>query len=298
MRFAPWIVGAALVLGLLSYAIVSYRVVDGLTRPPRKPLDPPASSVAAVWESVSFRSQDGLLLKGWWFPVAGADRAVVVVHGRAANRINSSFGQQRIAQFFLANRYSVLLFDLRASGESEGTRYTLGLLEPRDVIPAIDLAQQRAGVPRSRVVVVGESMGGGTALMTLGADPTIGPVITDSAYADGVTVVNEVATSYTGLPSWFNPGIIAMARFGLGLDLSIVRPADVVRDHPERAFLFIQCTDDRTVFEHHGRDLKAASANPGTELWIVPGCDHVQAFTTHTVEWEQHVLGFLARELR
>ena len=54
---------------------------------------------------------------------------------------------------------------------------------------------------------------------------------------------------------------------------------------------------DQTVFVHHGRDLKAASANPDSELWIVPGCDHVEAFSEHPEEWQQHVLTFLDREL-
>lgn len=277
---------------------MSYRVADGLTKPARQPLDPPAASVAAVYEEVSFRSTDGLLLKGWWFPVPSADRAVVVVHGRGANRIKSSFDPQKIAQFLIASRYSVLLFDLRAHGESEGLRYSLGQYEPRDVIAAVDYAQRKAGIDRRRVAIIGESMGGGSAIMTVKADPSVGPVITDSAFADGDAVVGEVAPNYTGLPGWFTPGIVLMARVFFDLDLSSIRPAEVVRDHPERAWLFIQCEGDRTVYRHHGVELKAASANPGTELWLVPDCDHVKAFDTHTAEWERRVLAFLTREIR
>jgi len=291
-------VGALFVLVLVGYGAVSYRVADGLTRPARQPLDPPAASVAATYEDVSFRSTDGLLLKGWWFPVSSADRAVVVVHGRAANRIKSDFNPQKIAQFLLANRYSVLLFDLRAHGESEGVRYSLGQYETRDVIAAIDFAQRKAGIDRKRVAIIGESMGGGSAIMTVKVDPTIGPVIADSAFADGITVVDEVGQNYTGLPSWFTPGIVFMARVFLDLDLSVIKPVEVVREHPERAWLFIQCEDDMTVYKHHGVELRAASANPQTELWLVPGCDHVKAFDTQTVEWQRHVLAFLGREIR
>ena len=289
---------ALFVLGLLAYGGVSYRVADGLTKPTRQPLDPPAASVAATYEDVSFKSTDGLLLKGWWFPVPSADRAVVIVHGRGANRIKSSFDPQKIAQFLLASRYSVLLFDLRGHGESEGLRYSLGEYEPRDVVAAIDFAQRKAGIDRKRVAIIGESMGGGSAIMTVKADPTIGPVITDSAFADGSTVVGEVAPNYTGLPGWFTPGIVLMSRVFFDLDLSVIMPAEVVRDHPERAWLFIQCENDTTVYRHHGVELKAASANPQTELWLVPGCEHVKAFDTHTVEWEQRVLAFLTREIR
>lgn len=286
------------VLGLLAYGGVSYRVADGLTKPARQSLDPPAASVAATYEDVSFRSTDGLLLKGWWFPVPSADRAVVLVHGRAANRIKSSFNPQKIAQFLIANRFSVLLFDLRGHGESEGVRYSLGQYEPRDIVAAVDFAQRKAGVDRGRVAIIGESMGGGSAIMTVRADPTIGPVIADSAFADGATVVGEVGQNYTGLPGWFTPGIVLAARIFFDLDLSVVRPAEVVRDHPERAWLFIQCEDDGTVYPHHGVELKAASANPLTELWLAPGCDHVKAFDTHTAEWQRRVLAFLTREMR
>jgi fermentation-respiration switch protein FrsA (DUF1100 family) len=201
-----------------------------------------------------------------------------------------------IARLLLVHGYSVLLFDLRGHGESGGTRYTLGIEEPRDILAAIDLAATEAGIDRNRVALIGESLGGGSALMTVKADPSIGPVVTDSAFADANTVVSESATKYTNLPSWFTPGIVLMSRLFLGLDIAQVTPAKVVAAHPERAFLFIQCTDDTTVLLHHGLDLKAASKNPRTELWVVPGCEHVKAYATHPDEWAQHVLTFLERE--
>ncbi len=298
-RFGPRVATAALVLGLLAYAGISYRVADGVTKLERKPLVPAANTVSSVYESVSFRSSDGLVLKGWWFPNTArrADRAAVLVHGRAQNRIASSFRPDLISQMLLASGYSVLTFDLRGHGESEGDRYSLGQYEPRDIVAAIDLAATKAGIDRRRVAVIGESLGAGSAIMTVGLDPTIGPVVTDSAYADGYTVVSEVGTNYTGLPSWFTPGIVITSRIFFGLDVLTVKPAEVVRAHPERAWLFIQCDADKTVFPHHGTDLKAASANADTELWVVPGCDHVKAFTQRPAEWTRHVLAFLDREL-
>jgi len=310
LRFWPWALAAALVLGLLAYGGVSYRVADGITKLERKPLVPAADVVSLVHEDVSFRATDGLLLKGWWFPAnAGtnpgpppgvrpdAPKAVVYVHGRGQNRIASSFHPDLSAPVFLARGWDVLLFDLRGHGESEGERYSLGQYEPRDIVAAIEFAAKKGGIDRRRVAVIGESLGGGSAIMTVGLDPTIGPVITDSAYADAYTVVSEVGTNYTGLPSWFTPGIVIAGKLFFGLDVASVKPAEVVRAHPERAWLFIQCVDDKTVFAHHGRDLKAASANVDTELWMVDGCDHVKSSTVHPGEWQQHVFAFLDREL-
>jgi uncharacterized protein len=297
LAFWPYFVAGALLLALVAYFGISLWVANAVTRVDRLPLDPPATTIAPTHEDVAFRSRDGLVLKGWWFPVSGADRAIVIVHGRARNRVNSSFHPAEISRMLLGHRYSVLLFDLRAHGESEGTRYTLGVEEPRDILAAIDLAASKAHLDRARVAIIGESLGGGSALMTVQADPSVGPVITDSAFADGNTVVMESATKYTNLPAWFTPGIVLTSRVFLGLDISKVKPARVVAEHPERPFLFIQCVNDDTVLVHHGLDLRAASTNPGTQLWLVPDCNHVQAYITHPAEWEQHVIAFLDRQL-
>lgn len=293
----PYFLAIVVVAAAVVYFAISFGVAQTVTQVERLPLDPPASSIAATHEDVTFDSRDGIVLKGWWFAVDGADRAVVLVHGRGRNRVNSDFMEAAIARLLLVHGYSVLLFDLRGHGESGGTRYTLGIEEPRDILAAIDLAASKADIERSRVAIIGESLGGGSLLMTLKADPSIGPVVTDSAFADANTVVSESATKYTNLPSWFTPGIVLMSRLFLGLDISQVTPSKVVAAHPERAFLFIQCTDDTTVPLHHGLDLKAASRNPRTELWVVPGCEHVKAYATHPDEWAQHVLDFLGREL-
>ncbi|HEV8469878.1 MAG TPA: hypothetical protein VGR46_09750, partial [Candidatus Limnocylindria bacterium] len=79
------------VLGLVAYGLISFRVAESVTRVDRVPLEPPATSVALTHEDVTFSSRDGIVLKGWWFAVPGADRAAVVVHGRGRNRINSTF---------------------------------------------------------------------------------------------------------------------------------------------------------------------------------------------------------------
>jgi hypothetical protein len=42
--------------------------------------------------------------------------------------------------------------------------------------------------------------------------------------------------------------------------------------------------DDHAVAMHNGVHLKAASANPGTQLWLVKDCAHVKAFITHPQE--------------
>jgi fermentation-respiration switch protein FrsA (DUF1100 family) len=295
---------SALVLVLVlvvAYLGISWKYADGVTRVTRDPLKRTPAYVQATYEDVSFKSRDGLTLKGWWFPAPGivaATKAAVLVHGKDQNRIDSSFEPGRIARALIADGWSVLLFEMRGHGASDGLRWGLGQYEPSDILGAIDLAAQKTSQPRSRIATIGESMGGGSVLMTVGADPSIGPVVTDSAYASAAVVVNEVGPDYSGLPAFFTPGLVLMSRLVYGLDIGSVVPVDVVRAHPERAFFFIQCADDHTVALHHGLDLKAASANPDTQLWVVKDCGHVKAFVTHPEEWATRVLAFLDRQLK
>ena len=285
---------------VLAYLGISWKYADGVTRVTRDPLKKIPAYVEPTHEDVSFKSldADALTLRGWWFPApTTATKAVVMVHGKDQNRIDSSFDPGRIARALLADGWSVLLFEMRGHGQSDGLRWGLGEYEPADILAAIDFAAMKTGQSRSRIATIGESMGGGSVLMTVGRDPSIGPVVTDSAYASAPTVVNEVGPRYSGLPAFFTPGLMLMSRLVYGIDIGSVVPADVVRAHPERAFFFIECTDDHTVALHHGLDLKAASANPNTQLWVVKDCGHVKAFIMHPQEWTDRVLAFLDRQL-
>jgi fermentation-respiration switch protein FrsA (DUF1100 family) len=294
LRASAAIVGVLLV----AYLGICFKYADTLTRVERHRIERTAAYVAPSHEDVSFRTSDGLTLKGWWFAAPAArDRAVVIVHGKDQDRIDSSFPSGRIARALLARGYSALLFDLRAHGESDGARWGLGRDEARDVAAAVDLAAAKARVARSRVAVIAESMGAGSAMMALPLVPDVGPMVLDSVYTSATTVVDEVAPSVSGLPSWFTPGMVLMARIFFSLDLDAVVPVQQVRAHPERAFLFIECDRDTTVAPHHALEMKAASANPGTELWMASGCGHVKAMSTHPAEWEARVVTFLEAQL-
>ena len=296
-----WTLRALVVLVLVAvvaYLGISWKYADGVTRVTRDPLKKTPAYVQATYEDVAFQSRDGLTLRGWWFPAPAATKAAVLVHGKDQNRIDSSFDPGRIARALLADGWSVLLFEMRGHGQSDGLRWGLGQYEPNDILAAIDLAAQKTGQPHDRVATIGESMGGGSVLMTVGRDPSIGPVVTDSAYASASRVVDEVAPQYSGLPALFTPGLVLMSRLLYGLDIDSVVPVDVVRAHPERPFFFIQCEEDSTVAMHHGLDLKAASANPDTQLWLVKDCGHVKAFTTYPGEWTRRMLAFLDAQVK
>ena len=157
---------AVMLAALTAYLGVSFYVADQFSRPDRERITRAPMVNAPTYEDVRLRTSDGLNLTGWYFPHSG-DRAAIVVHGRNSNRIQSEINGVRrgehIADFLYADGFSVLLFDLRGHGNSDGDRYSLGWYERRDVAAAIEFVMSR-GYAESRIALLGVSLGAGTVL--------------------------------------------------------------------------------------------------------------------------------------
>jgi pimeloyl-ACP methyl ester carboxylesterase len=294
-RLLSALAAVALAGGAGGYLAVSYVIAERFSHAERHPVESvPQVLAASTIEDVTFRTNDGLTLRGWYFPSAG-DRAAVLVHGRHSNRLEGGKAEP-IANFLIVHGYSVLLFDMRGHGNSEGDRFSMGYLERRDVATAIEFLQRR-GFAETRIALIGISMGAGTALQELLIHPNVGAVIADSAYTELPALVSEDLELIASVPSWFTPGVLLWSKLAFGLDADQVRPIDIVRAHPERPILLIHCDKDELIPLHHARELFAASKNPGTELWIATGCQHAWAFNIHPVEWQARVEAFLDSQI-
>src|SRR2546430_6333841 len=189
-----------LVAVALGYLSLSYVIADRFTRAERHPVGRAPQVAATTYEDVSLRTSDGLTLKGWFFPVRGT-RAAILIHGRHANRAEYQGRLEHIADFLIAQGFSVLLFDLRGHGDSDGDRFSLGQFERLDVASAIDFVTSR-GFAEKRIALLGISLGAGTAIQELLLHPNIGALVSDSSYMDAFTEVQEVPPQEGGIPGW------------------------------------------------------------------------------------------------
>lgn len=280
---------AAAYVGVSVYAALQF------SRAERTPVGRDPGGIAERHEDVTFTASDGTALRGWYFP--GTDgRAAVLVHGKDSNRLDSD-NLAFVARTLHGAGYAVLAFDLRGHGASGGERFSLGYHERKDVAAAIDELVARGHAPRS-IALYGESMGASTVLQALRLRPEVGAVVADSAYADGPSIIDEAGPSATGLPRLFSAGIMVAARLLLGIDADAVDPERVVRDSPERPFLFIHCEEDDLIRVGHARRLREASVHPESELWVVPGCGHVGASQAARAEYARRLLEFLDARFR
>ena len=123
-------------------------------------------------EDVWFETADGLRINGW-FSEAKQPRAVVLYAEGNAGNIT---GRRWILKLFRDRmNASVLLFDYRGYGRSEGTPSTSGILD--DARAARHWLADRTGVSEKSIVLVGTSLGGAVMVDLAGREGARGLVL-------------------------------------------------------------------------------------------------------------------------
>jgi len=149
-----------------------------------------------IWQEISF---DGLKLTASHFtPKEKSDKWVVVVHGYGRSQ-NSVWD---IANQYLKNGYHVLVPDLRASGESEGSYLSMGYFESDDVKLWIDQIVQ--SVPKAEIVLHGVSMGAATVIQASvkSLPDNVKAIVEDCGYTSAYTMFSLQLKKLYGLPAF------------------------------------------------------------------------------------------------
>ncbi|WP_371745611.1 alpha/beta hydrolase [Myxococcus sp. CA033] len=246
-------------------AVRGHRIGQGLLHPPHVPVERPvASAELSGLEDVSFSSVDGLTLRGWYVPSRNR-AAVVLVHGFADNRAQLLFEARALARA----GYGVLLFDLRAHGESGGDRVTWGDGERRDVTAALDFVSKRQDVDPARLGLFGFSMGGTTALLVAETDARVKAVVAAGAYPA------LEADVYSGYGRWgaFSAEPVLWTLRHAGVDVDAVRPIDGMCQLQGRPLLLVNGDVDPDAPAKLQASLFRAACEPKS-LWVVEGAGH------------------------
>lgn len=287
----------ALVLVIAYVGICMYAAATLSTTGTHQPLTASAGSLGANWEDVSFASRvDRITLRGWLFHSASRNgRSAILLHGFTANRTDQGFDEPAMTRAFIAAGYDTLVFDFRSFGLSDGKGFTIGWKEGRDVLGAYDYMRSRGYDPH-RMAVLGVSMGAESMLGVAEQLNDVAALVADSAYANLRPILNLDITRYSGLPGFFNPGIIRAGQLFYGLNPDF-RPVDHVRALPQRAFLFLVGAADTFIPTANSYELKAASTNLATRLVVFDGSAHAKEFHDHTTLYLSTVFGFIDQQI-
>ena len=244
---------------------------------------------------VTFVASDGVRLSGTYLDAPSARGVVVLVHGFKTYRQEMA----GYARFIRDAGYSVLLYDSRGCGASDGV-FGVGATEDRDIIGAVSYIRSRAGRGSDHIAVLGISLGAGDALLAAAKDDRIQAVIADSSWANARVQISRMSSVPIGpfsIPVL--PYEAALVDALIGGRLEDARPIDNIDRIAPRALLLIHSMDDSNATTPFADAEQLFSrAGPPKEFWRVPTGGHVGALHTQPDEYEARVIAFLAAALR
>ena len=242
------------------------------------------SDVGLAYEDVAIETSDGLTLRGWYIPSQNR-AAVIVTHGAYGNRV----GHLDQAAALAERGFGVLLLDLRAHGDSDGSTITFA---GTDILAAAAYLQARADVDPQRIGAMGLSLGGGAVLQAAARSPAIRAVVADGpgpgAYRDWPDPESLLDWLYVPFDwVWFK----VLEREGVVAPEATLDVIARIAPHP---ILIIAGAKPR--LEQFARDYFEAAGEP-KEMWAIPEAVHAQTWAARPEEYAGRIIRFFEAAL-
>ena len=208
---------------------------------------------------INLETEDGLTLAAWQVEAENPKGTVIFISGIHNPSVTYFFPH---AQMMENNGYSSLLIELRAHGDSEGEKISLGMEEYLDVKAGVDFLKQSEKYKDLPIIVFGVSMGGATAINSIGQINEIDGLISLSAYSNWADVFCDNMVEL-GVPRFVatleKPFVWLYLCFDYGFDKIGINPLNEIKKLNGRPALLMHSKEDSQVpFESYERLIKSA----------------------------------------
>lgn len=261
---------------------------DSLSKPRQTAIHAPKNVLN--YENVSFDSQSGSNLSGWF--VKGSDNmgGILLMHGIGSNRLQ----MLTRAQLLNESGYSVLLFDFQGHGESIGEHITFGFLESLDANAAFDFLNEK--LRNKSIGVIGVSLGGASAVMSdvlIKADA----MVLESMYPTlRKAVENRIAMKIGGWGKFLSPLLTLQLTPRLGFSHHQLKPIERI-NQAKGAILIIAGTQDKHTTLVESQNLFNAVSHPKL-FWPVEGAAHIDIYEYTPEQYQKNILLFFSQHLK
>jgi fermentation-respiration switch protein FrsA (DUF1100 family) len=239
-------------------------------------------------EEVRFEGSDGLTMAGWHVPSQNGT-TIILLHGYGGNRTAMLWHARQLVN----TGYGVLMYDERASGESEGTRRSYGWEDPRDVQGAIRFLEDVSD-HQEQIGIAGCSIGAQIALQSAAYYSEIGAV-----WADGPSSVRA-----RDLPKPKDPimGLVILGNYSLDwvyevrLDIDAPPPMiDIIDQISPRPIMLVGGGQPHPLMGSEGETMiprYAHYAGPNAQTWVVPEATHCDGPARRPDEYTGRMMEF------
>jgi uncharacterized protein len=248
----------------------------------------PAPHLGTPHENVSFTTNDGLRLEGWYIRSRNG-AAVIAFPGRS--------GPQNHARMLASHGYGVLLFDRRGEGESQGDGNLFGWGGDRDVLAAVNFLRQRPDVDPHRIGGLGLSVGGELMLQSAAETDGLAAVVSEGAGTRWLAEEIEEYDTISGPAKWLSLPTYAAKTAAVAVFSNTAPPPKLTDLMPriEQPLYLIWAPNGGNA-ETMNPVYYRLAAGPKT-IWEIPDAKHIGGITAHPSEYERRVVGFFDRTL-
>lgn len=295
LKLLYWIAGILIFLVFVLCVSLSLYVGWSLTHPDKEPVTASPADYGLEYDPVTFMSKDGQVrLSGWQIPPSedkvNRETTLIFAHGYRQNRLNGNLETLSLVQTLSKEGFTILLFDFRNAGESEGDVTSIGYYEKQDLLGAVDFASQQH--PQHTIGIIGFSMGAATAILAAAEDARIAAVVAESPFHDLRDYLKDHLSIWSGLPYFpFTPLILNLLPSVIDVDIDQVSPIRAVETVYPRPILFIHSTDDDKI-PHTSSALMYQTHRDIFQYWEVEAAEHAKTYNMYPQEYVDRVIAF------
>lgn len=263
-----WIVSACITILALISGLVG-RISSPFYYPVRGASTYTPKSAELPFEDVYFTSQDGTRLNGWYIPAVGETKGIVLqVHG---NTGKLEFQLDPVL-WLPGEHYAVFMFDYRGYGLSDDKKPDpKALME--DTQSAILYLKNRKDIDTSKLLILGQSLGGNNTVAALAHAPFdgIAGIVLDATFYSYKTIANDKISG---------SGSLVNDEYSANHFIHQIAPIPL---------LFLHGDADEVIPYQHSQRLFEAAGEP-KQIVIVPHARHLNAL--YQREIQERVLKF------
>lgn len=218
-------------------------------------------------------TSDGIDISAYEVYTEKPKAVVIIISGIHNPSVTLFYGH---AKMLKEHGYASILYDMRAHGKSEGDTICVGYKEVLDTRAVVDYITSSEKYNDTPIVVFGVSMGGATAINSIGKIEEIDGLISSSAYAswDDCFYDNMVLMGVPKVYSYIQrPFIKLYTNFKYGFDTMNITPEKEIKKLGDRPALLMHSYEDSQVpYINFTRIMKNAPEH--VETWEIEGDRH------------------------